>query len=179
MIQLTPKITEKSKNFIKFETDSFKDDHVYYENYCNIPKNASTSLDYRPRRLQNFCFTVLRDPLSRFKSGLNFLGIKLSDYVINNYDQTDSGLSHLLPQTFFIDNFENIIVKYYILEHTQALEKEFGKLRRDNAWAYSEDFINDFNTTLPKYQDWFHETYARDLELYKLHSEANLRNGYE
>ena len=169
---ISTRISCQTKNFsFHYEYYVYPKLRIYY---CNIPKCASTALmkfishkntiQKNPRY-----FTVVREPLSRFKSSLNYLDMFFSDYVKNNYsggvkDQMAHRLLHLMPQSFFIKYFPYTIKEFF---HMGNVDKIFNEeVIRKNANEYSDKFNIDFDNTLKNYKNWFEDVYQKDIELY-------------
>lgn len=161
----------------------FPEENIFF---CNIPKCASTSVLHtirmaiKPPHWKQETprhFTIVRNPLERFKSGLSYIGMNFSDYVKNNYDiLRGPALMHLLPQTSFIQLYKEHILSNNNLEyfHMGNIDSIFNKkVELSNHTEYSESFNIDFYKTYKGYKNWFEDTYQEDIELYKKVVESN------
>ena len=137
--------TQKNKIQLTIKDSDFSSLHRYTFpkgpfRFVSIMKNASTSINELVQPLlwdkskdEQFWFTIVRDPIERFFSTMNYLPHYSVDYLGNCLRQYPAGTSkefmddfmHFTPQRIMTNWFESHVdLKFYSIKNLEPLRKE-------------------------------------------------------
>ena len=147
MIKFETKIQGQFNRFY-LKDKKFSMLHTYYFktplHFINIQKNASTSLLNFLEKFQildqstdkKYWFTIVRNPLDRFKStmmylkryGIDFLGSCLCKFPDNSTKEFFDMFCHFVPQHLHVEWFEQRYdIKYFNIKNLDPLKLELEK----------------------------------------------------
>ena len=179
MIEFKTRMSGKKIQFY-LEGENFYYNHSFYFHrplfFINIQKNASSSIgeflknSKIVKQKNDFWFTVVRDPLERFKSTMGYLMSFLKEqdlYFIGNClrkfpnqasNEIFGHICHFVPQHLHLRWFEDRYdVNYFHIENLASLHLELKKFTSNQIPIYKSNQTRYSQTNQEKIDNWIYE----------------------